>query len=172
MVWPWRPRRKKKQQLLAQLERHRLFSHCLWELSAIKPSTPDQRNVTACPCKKHENDLSLVCIISPEACLPCNNAAQWVTRKKHKSSVRTSWKQLIAVSAISMVDGISSENVSTTTALWTIWLEVNSPVCCHPAVTNGQIWTHLPFSHTKPSQHKRMDQQAGASHEPGLKAFS
>lgn len=54
------PKKKKKQQLLAQFEGHRLFAHCLNGLSPIKPSTPDQKNATAQPSKPHACVLKLI----------------------------------------------------------------------------------------------------------------
>lgn len=44
--------------------RHRLFAHCLCELSAVKPSTPDKRNASACHHEEHENDGRTWCHLS------------------------------------------------------------------------------------------------------------
>lgn len=63
------PKKKKKQQLLAQLEGHRLFAHCLNGLSPIKPSTPDQKNATAQPSKPHACSETDFCLCKKT---PCN----------------------------------------------------------------------------------------------------
>lgn len=64
------PKKKKKQQLLAQLEGHRLFAHCLNGLSPIKPSTPDQKNATAQPSKPHACVLKQIFVYAKKT--PCN----------------------------------------------------------------------------------------------------
>jgi len=134
-----------KQQLLAQLEWQIVFTVFVWAL-----------------CHQTINTWPKEC-----ACL-----TPWKTWKIPQLDVcYFTWLFYSAVK--NMVGMLNSESISTTTALQTIWPEV-SPECCsgHPAVTNVQIWTHLPFSNAKPQQDKRMEQQAGASHESGLKLFS
>lgn len=164
MPWPrpWRQRRKKKTATASSAGvTPSVCTLFVWALRHQTISTWPKECGRLPPVKKCGDHLDSVCLIPPQ------NVSHTAP-----SLIRINCAGNVGLIMISTVDGRCSENDWTTTAPWTIWPEVNSPVCCHPAVTNGQIYTHLLFSHTKPRQHKGMAQRAGASHEPWLKAFS